>query len=234
MRIWDVHPGYLSAQSLVAEHRDIHGSLTVLRASDETYADDEEVARWRGHAGALRQRHDVVVAELDLRGFRHDTAAPQEGPPGEWPVEYVEPPAQQLRTLAALQSDRDPGRLPVPRSAQELWAQHKYSVMARDPQEGRNLGKRVAELRSGDGLPVLAAELVEVLRDPPRNGNRRNAIEHMWGYVSEFAPEETRGRIQEILEQQPTQVLQLIAHLARQHKTEYLLHSTALSDLAAW
>jgi len=30
MRIWDIHPGYLNRQSLLGEHRELHGIFSII------------------------------------------------------------------------------------------------------------------------------------------------------------------------------------------------------------
>jgi len=69
---------------------------------------------------------------------------------------YVTRPADQIPLLKAKYVRKLPGRIPLPRNAQELWASHKYSVMARDPGLYRSIGRRVARLRAGADISALA------------------------------------------------------------------------------
>lgn len=78
------------------------------------------------------------------------------------------PPAMQYDLLAAKYAGCQQGRIPLPASAQELWAHHKYSVMARDPAAYRNLGPRIARTRRGADISDLAEELVRFLRPGTR------------------------------------------------------------------
>ena len=85
-----------------------------------------------------------------------------------WPSVFVTAPAEQIALLIRKYRGREAGRIRLPRSAQELWAQHKYSVMARDPAVCRAIGRRVTRLPRGARLGPLADELVLILRaDPP-------------------------------------------------------------------
>ena len=40
---------------------------------------------------------------------------------------FIDPPARQFGLLAGKYREREPGRIPLPRTPHELWAQHKDS-----------------------------------------------------------------------------------------------------------
>ena len=224
MRVWDVHPGYLNRQSLLGEHREIHGLLSILEHGKTGYSRHPETLRWKGHLWAARRRHDHLVEEMTLRGYRHHSPVVHRGRRGRWPETFVDTPAEQFRILARKYVDREPGRIPLPTRTQQLWAQHKYSVLARDPTLYREIGLHVAPLKGRAGFDELASELVDLLRRQPTRGRLRNAVEHMWGYVADGgAAPEVLG---ELFEETQTRVVD--------REVTYLLHSTALSDLAAW
>ena len=248
MRIWDVHPGYLSRRSLVGEHAELHGLASILRARRQPAAkaaggpakrrpadaklaaNHPEVRRWRGFGWALCQRHRLLVEEMTLRGIRHQSPVVLRTAAGEWPTAFLDAPAEQLRLLAAKYSTAKAatgGRIPLPRSAQELWAQHKYSVLARDQAAYRALGLRASALRGQEGMAELALELVAWLRRPPTSGNARNAVEHMWGYVDAAATHP-------LAELRTRTALRTVGRLAVAQGATYLLGQTALAELAAW
>lgn len=222
MRVWDLHPGYLNRPSLLAEHRELHGVIAILSGGLKGYSRHPETLRWKGHLGAARRRHAIVSAEMRLRGWRDLTPATHRGPFGAWPGTFIDTPGEQVRILAGKYAGREGGRIPLPRSGQEAWAHHKYSVMARDPAACSGIGRRVAAMRRGAAFDALMLELTLLLRKPPPAGRRRNALEHMWGYVSADPP--TGGE----------RTLAEIAARAKAVPRTYLLESTALSDLAAW
>jgi uncharacterized protein YbgA (DUF1722 family) len=113
---------------------------------------------------------------------------------------------------------------------QELWAQHKYSVMARDPALYQAIGRRVARVRRGADIGGLALELTAILRQRPALGRLATAVEHMWGYVSDAAATEARR-----LAQQSTAAMLLATQrLAIDLREPFLLSSTALSELTLW
>jgi uncharacterized protein YbgA (DUF1722 family) len=229
MRVWDVSPGYLGRQSLLGEHLEIHAIASVIANGRKGYSRHPETLRWKKHLGALRLRHDLVAAEMELRGFNHRSPAPHSGPTGSWPGTFIDPPERQFALLRGkyLGKRGVGGRIPLPGNAQELWAQHKYSVLARDPERYRDLGRRVSRMRRGAAMAGLSAELVSILREPPPRGRLRNAVEHMWGYVADL--EELNPDAG-----QPSERLAETALRARRHTVTYLLHSTALGELAHW
>jgi hypothetical protein len=232
VRIWDVHPGYLDRLGLLAEHREAHALLSVIRAGKRGYSRHPETLRWVSHVPALGARHDQLAAELDLRGYRHRSPAPWVG--DDWPPVFLDPPGEQLRLLAVkLAARRSAGRIPLPRNSQELWAHHKYSVLARDPRLYRELGVRLAG-EGARGLAELAEELTLLLRTRPSPGGIQNALEHLWGYVKRSAGVECRSGVGRALSERPADVLREIAKLASEQAVEYVLRSTALSDLAFW
>ncbi len=61
MRVWDVNPGYLNRQSLLAEHREIHAVFVVITAGKKGYSRHPETLRWYDKLAALKQRHDLLV-----------------------------------------------------------------------------------------------------------------------------------------------------------------------------
>ena len=218
MRIWDVHPGYLNRGSLLGEHRELHGILSIIENRKRGYARHPETSRWRSHLRALRLRHDILCAEMNLRGY-HDLTPVGRVRRASWPTVFIDSPSGQLSLLGRKYADRDPGRIPLPRSNQELWAAHKYSVLARDQAAYRAIGRSVSRLRRGSPFDSLALELVELLRQPPPAGDLQNAILHMWGHLRSGASAPSFRRLQ---------------HLALESGEPYLTASTALSDLAVW
>ncbi len=256
MRIWDLHPGYLNRQSLLGEHRELHGIYTVLTEDRRGYSRHPETLRWVGHLDGLCRRHALLVAEMELRGYRHNSPLPASvsappvpaspplpasvsAPPVPaspvrtvlWPVRFVDPPGRQLQILLRKYLDRECGRIPLPRSAQELWAQHKYSAMARNPALYRQLGRGVAVLRGRLGVDWLAEELVLLLRQPPSPGPLKDALLHMWGYVSRTPTMPAGVDPTRLLEEGPRRLLEVLVPQAMTHSS-YLAHSTALTDLA--
>ena len=226
MRIWDIHPGYLARQQLLGEHAELHGLYNILTEKKQGYARHPETLRWAGHPVALRQRHELLAGEMRLRGCHHHSPLPGLAQEVIWPAGYIDAPGRQLELLAGKYvADGRGGRIPLPRNAQELWAQHKYSVMAHSPDLYAELGSKLAGGGYQDDLPGLALLLVEVLRRPVSPGRLRNALQHMWGYLNSGHPS---------MPEEPVLLLAEIQRQAMAQQESYLLHSTALSELAVW
>jgi hypothetical protein len=225
MRIWDLDPGFLNNQSLLGEHRELHGILSIVLNQKKGYSKHPETLRWKAYIGSLGLRHELLVAEMTLRGFRHHSPVNISENAPEWPENFLDTPAAQFAILKAKYTHKQPGRIPLPDTISQLWANHKYSVMARSPQAYQEIGRQVANQQVT--FEELALRLVKFLRIKPPRQRLVNAIEHLWGYVSEYAPQRSsQGELW------PT--LRDIQQLAFKHRVEYLMHSTALGELAYW
>ena len=230
MRIWDVSPGYLSRQRLLGEHRELHGLVSILVHGKSGYARHPETLRWVGCVSGLIRRHEALAAEMRLRGYTDKTPLPSHQGRVRWPRVFITPPGDQFALLGQKYREGESGRVPLPSNGQQLWAQHKYSVLARDPEEYKAIGRRVARMRRGAGLESLSVDLVEILRQAPPAGRVTNALEHMWGYVSIDATPDDQTLVQHSV----ATMLDTIARLALQRRISYLLESTALSELATF
>ena len=230
MRIWDANPGYLNRQSLLGEHRELHAIVSIIKHNKKGYSHHPETLRWINFGWALGQRHRLLAAEMNLRGYVDRTPVLMKTQRLIWPEVFVDPPVTQLSILAEKYKDKEHGRIPLPKNLQQLWAQHKYSVMARDAAEYKRMGLLVASQKTGNGMSDLYQELVLLLRCPPGEGNLRNAVQHMWGYVSPYTSHSCKA-----IERKTIYGLSKeIQHLVFLHDVFYLKESTALSELLAW
>ena len=233
MRIWDLDPGFLSDKSLLGEHRELHGLFSIHINKKKGYARHPETLRWTSALTGLIKRHEILVSEMTLRGFNHQspldpldlTPKPRTGKDLCWPDQFIDLPDGQFERLKEKYRHSPQGRIPLPRNALELWASHKYSVMARNPKLYQAIGPGVADrtLCFAD----LSLTLVNQLRLPPPEGRLINALDHMWGYVSDKS-EKKRTALS------PRQLLDEIRVLAKQENSAYLLNSTAIGELRVW
>lgn len=230
MRIWDIHPGYLNRQSLLGEHRELHGLVSIMVNGKQGYSRHPETLRWLGYGWALRQRHRQLAAEMSLRGYKDNTPVLTRARKGEWPQGYIDEPYRQLHILASKYQGKEQGRIPLPANAQQLWSQHKYSVLARDVNLYQALGKEVSAMKPQHDFSSLVERLAGQLRIPPSPGGLRNALQHMWGYVAAGSA----GQNGDIASWSLQRLAHEIQRRALSDKTSYLLMSTALSDLQAW
>jgi hypothetical protein len=75
MRIWDIEPKYLCRKHLLAEHRELHGlwNILTIHGGKGGYAHHPETIRWIEKTTALYNRHELLVQEFTIRGYRHLT-----------------------------------------------------------------------------------------------------------------------------------------------------------------
>lgn len=230
MRIWDIHPGYLNRQSLLGEHRELHGIVSILANRKKGYARHPETLRWKGFEGALYPRHQLLREEMTLRGYKERSPVVIQSKRDKWPAVYIDPPPVQFDLLKEKYEGKLPGRIPLPATTRQLWAQHKYSVLARDPQRYKEIGSQVSCFHKQEYFDDLCVEVAELLSQRPAMGRLKNVLEHMWGHVSEY--EGTKKY--DIRRINQSDLLHGIQHLAIKHQVSYLIHSTALSELGAW
>ncbi len=230
MRIWDIHPGYLNRQSLLGEHRELHGIASIIINGKKGYSRHPETLRWMGHGWALTIRHKLLAAEMALRNFNERTPLDMKQNENAWPVSFIDSPKQQFSILTEKYRDKEQGRIPLAKTAQQLWSHHKYSVLARDPALYREIGKTVASMTPDQDFTPLCQILIDKLREPPGQGGLRNAIQHMWGHISQHYPDTK----EEISTWSLHTLFTTTQKLVMKKKEPYLLHSTALSELAIW
>lgn len=229
MRVWDLPAGYLNRGSLLAEHLELHGLRSILLHGKTGYSRHPETLRWVGCLSGLAQRHEALAAEMRLRGYVDRTPVAELAARCRWPAVFVTAPGEQLALLKAKYRGKLGGRIPLPRNAMELWASHKYSVMARDPEAYRRIGRRAARL-DAPAMGALAEELVHLLRAIPDGRRLVNALEHMWGHVAGAATGDERRHAARDL----AGLTQAIQQLALRTAEPYLMRSTALSELAVF
>ncbi len=225
MRIWDIDAGFLNDKSLLGEHRELHGIVSIVLNHKRGYSRHPETLRWAGFLGGLAVRHALLVEEMALRGFRHRSPLPVQGHSASWPQNYLDAPERQFEILKRKYEHKNQGRLPLPGNIQDLWARHKYSVMARDYNRYKQFGPLVSS--KDITLGELSCELVSCLRSVPSPASLKNALFHMWGYVSGYSS----------VDPQAASLYELISEIQVQscrHDRAYLLQSTALGELAYW
>jgi hypothetical protein len=227
VRIWDISPGYLNRQSLLGEHRELHALASILAQGKKGYSRHPETLRWVEHTWALACRHRLLACEMALRGYREQSPLPPLALSSEdWPKVFLDQPAEQLALLGTKYRGREQGRIPLPRSIQQLWSQHKYSVLARSPQLYTAIGRTVAHGQVD--CATLALQLTQILRQAPSPGRLRNAIQHLWGHVADLQAKVdcATWTVEQLLQEIQTRVIQ--------HGEPYLLASTALGECMAW
>ena len=228
MRIWDIDPGYLNRQSLLGEHRELHGIVSIIVKGKKGYSRHPETIRWIGYGWALKTRHKQLACEMALRGYTDKTPVKAHSKKGLWPDTYIDSPEQQFELLKEKYKEKEEGRILLPRNEQQLWSQHKYSILARNPSLYQNIGQDVA--KGVVKFKKLSLLLTETLRVQPTVGGIRNAVQHMWGYVSDY----TEDKPIDVGTWSPRMLLSETQKRAMANNTSYLISSTALGELMVW
>jgi hypothetical protein len=230
MRIWDINPGYLNRQSLLGEHCELHAIVSVIVNRKKGFSNHPETVRWAGYGWALRQRHRLLAAEMSLRGFTDESPVATRAKKDLWPETYIDEPFRQFQILDARYRNKEHGRIPLPKNAQQLWSQHKYSVLARDVNLYRKLGRDVSGMKLHHDFSELAKVVTELLRKPPSVGGLKNTLQHMWGHVS-YCFSAPKGEVELW---SLSRLLEEIQRRSLASEDPYLISSTALSELKAW
>ena len=167
---------------------------------------------------------------MNLRGYVDRSPVLLRSKPEAWPVCYIDSPANQIIILRRKYKYLEYGRILLPKNTQQLWAQHKYSVMARDISAYKSIGKWVTSKTGIKELSSVALELTMLLRKPPEPRLIENTLLHMWGYVSKNST--MSGKEFDSLSKKS--LLGRIQKLAVDNDVKYLTESTSLSELGAW
>lgn len=229
MRIWDIHPGYLNRQSLLGEHRELHGLVSILVSNKKGYSKHPETLRWVGFGWAIKQRHRELVCEMNLRGYQDRSPVRTRSRRGGWPSVYIDAPHVQFALLKEKYKNKDEGRIPLPNNEQELWSHHKYSILARNQTLYRDIGRSVSQKRLD--FDQLAKQMVEILRSRPSEGGIRNSLQHMWGHISDVSG---KHHAEHLGSWPLKKLLTITQKRAKKSNNRYLLNSTALSELMVW
>ncbi|MCP5162347.1 MAG: DUF1722 domain-containing protein [Hahellaceae bacterium] len=218
-QIWDIDAGFLDDALLTEQMRLLSG----LAAAEGNHP--KLPPHWLGHDGALVVRLNQLIAEMRLRGIA--TPDYQRVPKGAiiWPARFPLAPSEQFGLLAERQQQGKHGRISVPKSEHEIWARYKYSIMARNHNSYQIFGRLVA-IRAFTFNDLLL-EMVHAKRATPAETDLRNALQHMWGYVSAFS--RMRPDTCSLAD-----LLQEVQVQAKENNVQYLLNSTALGELALW
>ncbi len=218
MRIWDISPGYLSRSSLLGEHRELHGLMSIHINKKKGYSRHPETMRWKSDLPALAMRHELLVAEMQFRGYQHHSPIPIEAGIEKWP-DYLDDPAAQIEILREKYIAKESGRIPLPHTLQTLWEHHRFSVMARDTGKYRLYERKLPNVQFDE----FAKEINEVARRKPRLSDVENTIEEMWQCLKmkSNASLSIKDKFEEF---------QKIA----KEENKKLLNTTVITELSAW
>ncbi|MDD4363927.1 MAG: DUF1722 domain-containing protein [Atribacterota bacterium] len=237
MRVWDIHPGYLSDKSLLGEHVEIHALYSIICGGKKGYSQHPETKRWVENLPQLILRHNLVVKEMTLRSFRHNSPLliPENIQKSDYAfpanLSYVDIPSRQFAILQnKYLGKKQSGRIPLPGKGTDFWAHHKYSVMAR----GYQYYKEVQSFMKGRAnKPIqkdneLILKIHSFLQLAVTEKHLSNTSEHLWGYFKEKANQEEKNNFLQLLDNRERLVF--LFALAQKYQITYLLHSTVFTD----
>jgi len=73
MRIWDINPKYLCRKHLLGEHLELHAIWSIIVNKKKGYSSHPETKRWVGKLKALYIRHEDLVDQFKIRGYKHNS-----------------------------------------------------------------------------------------------------------------------------------------------------------------
>lgn len=170
---------------------------------------------------------------MELRGYKHNSEIPLEGFEVTWPETFIDEPSRQYELLKDKYIGKQPPPIPLPSNNRDLWKQHKFSILARDEKQYREIGPQVAGNEHVE-MKVLAHKLALLLRTPPSSGGLSNALDHMWGFLKKLASSQDKDLAIAAREAGSKDYLRKIREGANIHGVSYILESTALYELDCW
>jgi uncharacterized protein YbgA (DUF1722 family) len=237
LRVWDIHPGYLSRQSLLGQHAEIHAIYSIITGGKKGYASHPETLRWKEHLWSLERRHALTVKEMSLRAMGHHSPIPKGFfKDSSANKSYVDKPAEQFAILTQKYTTLSViGRIPLPRRGSEFWSHHKYSVMARGYGYYKEIQAFMGQKKdlSIAGESELIQRILTLLEEPFAEKELPNLMEHLWGYVKNEANSAEREVFKKYLAEDPLFLLDYLYKLAEKYGRPYLLSSTVFADLPA-
>ena len=78
-------------------------------------------------------------------------------------IHFIDTPDKQFSILEKKYISLQKGRIPLPINAQQLWAQHKYSIMARDIASYKKIGAWVTTKSGANNISEVSLELTSLL-----------------------------------------------------------------------
>ena len=235
MRVWDIHPGYLSDRSLLGEHSEIHALYSIISENKGGFSRHPETQRWIDHLNHLILRHNIVIKEMTLREFKHNSPLQLPRPVNENnrlnQISYIDLPSAQFEILRKRYLTKgQQGRIPLPKNGTDFWAHHKYSVMARGYQYYKDIQ---SFMKNRQNLPIVQEnDLIIKIQSYIGMEIPVTAVDnvslHLWGYFKEVASAEEKDYF--FTFSSPTAKIDSLFCMAQKYHVTYLLHSTIFAD----
>lgn len=233
MRVWDIHPGYLSTRNLLGEHSEIHAVHSIISKKKSGYSKHPETLRWIGNLRFLVLRHNLIVKEMILRRFNHNSPySPVKSTEGKiYHVLYIDLPEVQFEILRKKYAQKNQrGRIPLPETGSEFWSHHKYSVMGRGYQYYRDIQQFMKSQKNNSiGQEHDLIQKIQMYMEKQVTFKAlNNVIEHLWGYFKNTANLGEKKYFFNLPD--PIKKLSCLYKLAEKYQQNYLIHSTIFAD----
>ncbi len=235
MRVWDIHPGYLSNRSLLGEHSEIHALYSIISENKGGFSRHPETQRWTGYLRLLVLRHNLIIKEMSLRDFNHNSPLqlPRQIEENDQinQVPYIDLPSAQFEILRKRYLTKgQQGRIPLPKKGTEFWSHHKYSVMARGYQYYKDIQ---SFMKNRQNFPIvqendLIVKIHSYIKIEIPVTALDNVALHLWGYFKEKASAEEKGYF--FTFSSPIAKLNFLFSMAKKFQVSYLLQSTIFAD----
>lgn len=76
VRIWCLPVASLDRQHLLGEHVELHVIVNAILRGKGAWFNHPQTIRFKNHLGALIDRHEQQVAEMQRRGYKHNSPLP--------------------------------------------------------------------------------------------------------------------------------------------------------------
>ncbi len=238
MRVWDVHPGYLSEKRLLGQHVEIHAVYSVITNNKKGYAKHPETIRWKNNLDKLLKVHATTALEMELRGFKHKSPLSEDSYLSsnfneDSYFKFIDHPSVQFSLLKGKYNDKERGRIPLPNRTSQLWANYKYSIMARGYNHYTDIKNYLSsnpDLLIIDN-PEFIEEIILLLDNPVNIIGLINSLQHLWGYFKNISLVEEKRIYLKQLDENPINMVKILFDMSLKYNVTYLKESTYFSDV---
>ncbi|PID27730.1 MAG: hypothetical protein CSB55_08040 [Candidatus Cloacimonadota bacterium] len=213
-----ISPAYLNNDDLLSEYR---------KLKNKSYSELNQ-----NFPGRYRYRLANFASEIKLRNLIEidEDEFKNTDEPEKYPTEYYENAYKQFDLLKIRYKGKSDARISVPETLQELWRQHKYSIMARNISLYKKTGHFVAEHNDLKYFSDIYAFLAVEMQKKPSKNAVLNVLQHMWGYISNAS----NLKKSEVPGLDLFSFFKEIQHCVKLSGQKYLYEQIALSELGIW
>ncbi len=219
---WIISPAYFRNEDLIKEYQQL------IANSDSEFSQN---FTWEYHYRVLTLEAEIKLRNLiQIESLNLASINQLANQATQYSQKFISESYLQFKILKQNYNDQTSRRIATPRNTRELWMQHKYSIMARNVNLYKEIGRFVAQNNSYEHFPKLYLTLVNELRKKPKRNSILNVLQHLWGYISNFS-NIPKNQIHQLDLHSFLIEIQKCVQLAQQ---KYLTNQIALSELEIW